>query len=203
MNDKSSLIPQQREGRSIDVEESVGLNSPEEAAAFFDTVCSRLLDVNKWRDIAGKISADFKLVDRKGHEIDSRAKEGDFIRVDIPGPGPKAGDGYDWVEVEQIENIANGESRNLSLRVRPASSPLNDTPDIAHFYSPESTSTFTVTLQGNQIKAGVYDRNTKPNTSSDSLQDKVRDTAVGAAAVTAFSKIQWTNLAKGLLSQEG
>jgi len=32
-----------------------------------------------------------------------RALEGDFIKVDIPGPGPGVGNGYDWVRIESIE----------------------------------------------------------------------------------------------------
>lgn len=192
MNEKLPLVPEQREGRSIDVEESVALNSQEEATAFFEIVAARLLDVNKWSEIAGTISADFKLVDSSRIEMEGAAKEGNLIRIDIPGPGPKAGDGYDWVEIEKIDVVDSGTDRSLSMRVRPT---------IAHFYSPESTSTFTVTLQNNTVTAGIYDRNTKPNTSADNLQDKIRDSAVGAAAVTAFSKLQWKNLAVGLLKR--
>lgn len=192
MNEKLPLVPEQREGRSIDVEESVALNSQEEATALFEIVAARLLDVNKWSEIAGTISADFKLVDSSRIEMEGAAKEGDLIRIDIPGPGPKAGDGYDWVEIEKIDVVDSGADRSVSMRVRPT---------IAHFYSPESTSTFTVTLQDKTVTAGIYDRNTKPNTSADNLQDKLRDSAVGAAAVTAFSKLQWKNLAVGLLKR--
>lgn len=192
-NENHNLVPQQHEGRPIDVEESVSLDSPEEANTFFENIAARMLSVNEWKEIAGSISADFKLTDSQRREIDGGAEEGYLIRIDIPGPGPKEGDGYDWVEIEKINATSDGSKRTVSMRVRPT---------IAHFYSSESTSTFTVTLDGHKVTVGIYDRNTKPNTSADNLQDKVRDTAVGAAAVTAFSKLQWANLAKGLVERE-
>lgn len=197
----SRLVPEQERGREIDAEASVELSTDGEAKQFFEVVRVRLLQVNKWKDWAGAISAEFQLFTNRGDKLYRQVKEGDYIRIDIPGPGRTSGDGFDWVEVEAIDEISYGEIHNVSIRVRPTSSPLNEEEDIAHFYSQQSTSTFTITLRANAIIAGIYDRNTESNSGSGSITDKVRDKLVGSAAVSAFSKLQWKQLAKGLLTQ--
>jgi hypothetical protein len=45
----------------------------------------------------------------------------------------------------------------------------------------------------------VHGRNEKPNTNSDAVADKIRNTLVGLGAIAGFSKIQWKNLVKGLI----
>ncbi len=198
---QSGVIPPHHTGTVIDTVETIELADLPAAQAFFQTVKQRLLQVNKWHDVAGAASAEFQLVNERGDEVDRPVQKGDFFKIDIPGPGPSAGDGYDWVNVEEISEVKDGEIESVGIRVRPTLSPLNNSKDVAHFYSPESTSSFTVTREGTRITAGIYDRNTKPNQTPETLVDKIRDLAVGAGAVTAFSKMQWTGLAKGLLKQ--
>lgn len=201
-DNNSKLVPEQKSGTSIDAEENVKFHDDEEAKEFFGIVKARLLQVNKWKDWAGIISASFQLYTRDGNKLYRPVKEGDLIRIDIPGPGPSSGDGFDWVEVEKIDEVPGLYIHNLSMRVRPTSSPTNEEADIAHFYSQQATSTFTISLRDRGISAGIYDRNTKPNTSAESVIDKMRDSTIGLAAVTAFSKIQWKMLVKGLLSRK-
>jgi hypothetical protein len=198
----TGIIPDHHTGKIIDAVKTVELNSSEEAKTFFQTVKSRLLNVNNWHNLAGALSANFRLADPNGQEVDREVQQGDYFKIDIPGPGPSAGDGYDWVKVEEVKQVSEGEVESVGVRVRPTTSPLNENKDVAHFYSPESTSNFTVTREGNKITAGIYDRNTKPNKEAETVADKVRDTTVGAGAVAAFSKVQWKNLADGLLKME-
>ena len=47
------------------------------------------------------------LINQQGNETNRLAKVGDYFQINIPGPGPAAGAGYDWVEVEAIEDHAN------------------------------------------------------------------------------------------------
>lgn len=197
----SELVPKQETGVKIDVEERVELGHPDEAEAFFRSVSARLLDVNNWKSYAGKISADFQLIDINGHKAERPVKEGDYIQIDIPGPGPQSGDGFDWVKVEKIAEETKNNVHTLSMRVRPTPSPLNDETSVAHFYSRQSTSTFSVSQNDNKITVGIFDRNTEPNKNGGSAAERIRDKAVGLTAITAFSRIQWTLLAKGLLSR--
>lgn len=198
----SGVIPENQSGKPIDIVKSIQLDDITEAKAFFNTAKDRLLHVNNWENITGSGLANFQLVDSTGNEVNRPVQKGDFFKIDIPGPGPAAGDGYDWVRVEELEEVSEADVESVGIRVRPTLSPLNESKDVAHFYSQESTSSFTVTREGNKITAGIYDRNTKPNKSADSIKDKVRDIAVGSGAVTAFSRVQWQNLADGLLKKE-
>lgn len=197
-----AIVPDQRTGKAIDAETSVELMDEKEAQEFFRVVQNRLQNVNAWDQLAGNISASFRLVDKNGKEVDREVQKGDYFKIDIPGPGSKTGRGYDWVQVEEIESSSSPESDNFAFRVRPTDNPLSGNQDIAHFYSHESTSTFTVTRVRNKVSAAIYDRNTKPNTDADSTTDKIRHAVVGTAGAISFSKIQWQNLTDGLVEKE-
>lgn len=196
------IVPEHHTGKPIDAESNIVLNSAEEAKAFFQTVKNRLQHVNAWHAIAGDLSAQFQLVNHEGQEVDRAVQKGDYFKIDVPGPGSQSGEGYDWVQVEEIEDHAGQDTETFGIRVRPAQNPQNDKQDVAHFYSPESTSSFTVTRTGNSITAGVYDRNTKTNQHPDSVVDKVRDAVVGFFGLLSFSKIQWKALTKGLVKED-
>lgn len=196
------IVPEQEEGRIIDSEESIELEDDEQARKFFVVVKDRLLHVHRWHELAGELSASFKLFDQNGEEVDRPVQKGDYFRIDIPGPGTISGEGYDWVQVEEVQKMADEESESMGFRVRPAGSPHNGGSDIAHFYSHQSTSTFLVVRRKNTITAGVYDRNIEPNKNADNLADKIRDTVVGTGAAISFSKLQWKALAEGLLKKE-
>ena len=200
--EEPGIVPEQHTGKPIDAESSVELASTEEAKTFFQTVKSRLENVNGWHSLAGELSAEFQLVDEQGQEVNRPVQKGDYFKIDVPGPGTKSGEGFDWVRVEAVEAISNANEETFAIRVRPAQNPQGDEKDVAHFYSPDSTSSFTVKREGRKITAGIYDRNTKTNKQANSLTDKIRDAVVGAAGILSFSKIQWSALADGLLRKK-
>lgn len=199
---KPDIIPDQRTGKAIDAESTVEVAEEKDAKAFFDEVKGRLQNVNHWKEYAGNLSATFQLVDREGVEVQRKAQKGDYFKIDIPGPGSQSGDGYDWVQIEDVENTATPDSERFGFRVRPTDNPQSKKEDIAHFYSQESTSSFIVERNKNKITASVHDRNTKPNTDADNTTDKIRDAVVGAVGAFSFSKIQWKNLTDGLLKSK-
>jgi hypothetical protein len=193
------IIPPQQTGRAIDVESIVRLDDEYDAKVLFEKVKERLQNVNQWKEYAGNISASFQLVDKSGVEVNRKVEKGDYFKIDIPGPGSKSGEGFDWVQLETIESTTGPDSESFGFRVRPTGNPQSNEDDIAHFYSHESTSSFIVQREGNKITASVHDRNTKPNIGSDRSTDKIRDVVVGAAGALSFSKIQWEKLTDGLL----
>lgn len=197
----SGVVPEHQTGKIIDTDADVSFESEDEARAFYHVAKDRLLQVNNWHQIAGTLSATFQLIDKEKNEVQRPVQKDDYFRIDIPGPGAPAGDGFDWVQVEDLNMVTEDHLESVGIRVRPVSSPINDKEDVAHFYSPESTSSFTVTREGTKITAAVYDRNTKPNDESNSIIDKIRNAVVGTGAVTAFSKIQWKGLVEGLLKK--
>ena len=200
--DFTGIVPAQHTGKEIEADASIDLKNNNEASIFYDTVKDRLLNVNNWHQLAGIISARFQLVDINGKEVARNAKKGDYIKVDIPGPGSKEGDGYDWVCIEELREINDGVIQSIGFRVRPAKNPLGDKNETAHFYSDEATSNFIVAREATKISAMIIDRNIKPNDEAESITDKIRHTAVGMSAISSFSKIQWQNLAEGLVAQK-
>ena len=196
----ANIIPGQQTGKAIDTESSIALKDENAAKKFFKKVKLRLQNVNQWKEYAGIISADFQLVDKLGRKVHRKAKKGDYFQIDIPGPGSKSGDGYDWVRIEEVVSTSAADAESFGFRVRPADNPYKSDQKVAHFYAPESTSSFVVERSVNKITASVYDRNTKPNSDADGRFDKIRDTVVGTAGVITFSKIQWKNLVDGLLN---
>lgn len=201
---QTGIIPENYTGTIIDTESSIEFETPEEAKAFFRIVRRRLLNVNMWHDLTGRATAEFQVVDKDGREVGRGVQQGDYFKIDVPGPGPFAGEGYDWVRVEAIREVSEAGMESVGIRVRPSTNPQEpDTdahPDVVHFYSEESTSNFIVTREGSRITAGIYDRNTKSNKEGD-LIDKARHWLMGLGAVKGFSRFQWQRLADGLLGK--
>ena len=197
--EKEDLVPQQETGAQSNTEAVRSFETREAATDFFGKLKDRLLNVDNWHTLAGKATADFVLTDNSGEEVDRPVQQGDHFKIDIPGPGTATGEGYDWVQVESIEEERTKEGETLAVQVRPATNPLNDKPDVAHFFSDEATSCFMVKRDGTTITAGVYGRNEKPNTGAEALLDKARNVAVATGAISGFAKLQWKSLVEGLV----
>ena len=201
-NDFTGIIPAQYTGNEIEALAEVELQNENDAKHFYQIAKERLLNVNNWHAVAGLVSATFQLVDAGGNVAGRKCHKGDYLRIDIPGPGSTEGDGYDWVSVEEVKEVTTENMQSIGFRVRPSQNPLGTKNETAHFYGEESTSNFIVTRENTKISAWIIDRNIKPNVEARSLTDKIRDTSVGISAIGFFSKIQWQNLANGLIKQE-
>lgn len=199
--DFTGIVPAQYTGKEIEAESSVGFKNEDEAKNFYDITKARLLHVNNWHNVAGIISAKFQLVNANGQEVNRDAAKGDYLRIDVPGPGSKEGEGYDWVLIEELKEVNEDDVQSIAFRVRPAANPSGNQEHIAHFYDDSATSNFIVTREKTKVIAYIIDRNAVPNDDNESLTDKVRHTVVGMAAINSFSKIQWQKLAKGLVSK--
>ena len=201
-HDYTGIVPAQYTGRQIEAEASVELKNEIEATAYYDIVKGRLLNVNNWHNIAGIISAKFQLVNVSGEEVDRNVQKGDYVRIDIPGPGSSAGDGYDWVCVEYVKEVSEANIESIGIRVKPAPNPLGNKNITAHFYSDEATSNFMVTRENSKISAWIIDRNIKPNDQAESVIDNIRNSAAGIGAIGIFSKLQWQGLAEGVIKND-
>ncbi|RYG44490.1 MAG: hypothetical protein EOO01_19410 [Chitinophagaceae bacterium] len=190
-------VPEQYTGSYMDASEHRIADAEADARALFESASLRLLSVNDWGSYAG-ISA-FQLMDVHGIRADRQAREGDFIRIDIPGPGTNAGMGFDWVRIEQIKYLKNIDQEILSMTVRPCSHPLAKDGEVAHFFKAEATSTFIIRKAGLTVYAEEHGRNEIPNTEHGSFYDKSRNFVVGVAAKIGLSYPQWKSLIKGLL----
>lgn len=198
----TGLIPENKEGRAITAEASANFNSVAEAKSFYKTARQRLLFIHNWGKIAGQLSADFQLTDNNGNEADRPAQNGDHFRIDIVGPGSKAGGGYDWARVEEMKEVNSETVDSIAILVRPAANPKTSNPNVAHFFSEKSTSTFVVTREGATISASIYDRNIEANEETEEPLDKFRNAVVGLSAKHGASKLQWQALAEALVTKD-
>ena len=146
--------------------------------------------------------SDFFLTDAAGALVQRKATGGDHIKIDIPGPGTQAGEGYDWVTIEEIKAEVLDNAEVLSMTARPSANPLTAGEDTAHFLTDEATSTFQVKRIGNTIYAEEHARNEVPNTDTENTLDNIRNTFVGWGAKVGFSYPQWKALVKGFLNHD-
>jgi hypothetical protein len=194
-------IPKQHKGDQSDVGQHVDASTPRQAHSNFVEASRRLLNVSNWHETAGPGSATFQLMDSQERKLDRLAKVGDFIRIDIPGPGSATGNGYDWVRIESIDDNPDpgSDHESLVIRVRPTSNPGNAEPDVAHFFRDSATSTFMIERHDLRVTASIHGRNEVPNTDVERTVDKVRNTVVANAATSGIAALHWSLLVKGVL----
>jgi hypothetical protein len=162
------------------------------------------LDINNWDKLSGAASARFTLTDAAGRPVEGPPQVGFHIKIDVPGPGSGKGDGFDWVQLEIIEdgNDAALDREFIVMRVRPASNPGTSDKEVAHFFSDKATSNFLVMREKNAVTAAVLGRNEIPNTTDNTgLLDKLRNAVVGIGAALGMSNPQWKSLVNGLLDK--
>lgn len=192
-------VPAQYTGEETQTSHSAEAPDESTARKWFDIICLRLKDVNNWNKWCGFLSSGFQLTDDEGNQMATAAAVGQCIRIDIPGPGPVAGNGYDWVKIERLEYVAVDSDRELLLlQARPTVAPFNKNNGTAHFLRSEATSSFVVKREGLAVAAIVYGRNEVPNTQVHETVDRVRNAIAGSAGAIGISKLQWKALVKGL-----
>lgn len=202
MEDK--LIPLETTGKNTNLETSVLLDTKEEAELTFTRAYNRMLNPAVWHKLCGPASAEFMLTNDHAKEESRLAKEGDFFKIDIPGPGPSKGEGYDWVKVELIEDRkypAEDEER-AGMKLRAAAPPTKNENETAHFFNRDATSSFLLGRKGNKITASYHGRNEVPNTDTENTADNIRNSMVAMGAIAGLSELQWSTLLKGFLEKE-
>ena len=193
------IIPEQYTGEDIETTSTVSFKNRTEALSFYQVARSRLLNVNEWHSVAGFISGRFYVVNRSGEMLNRPVEKDDFLKIDIPGPGSSEGNGFDWVHVEELKEITTVHLQSIGFRVRPTHNPGGAKDKTAHFYSNEATSTFIVTQKDHEVTVQIFDLNLTANSEAGTVTDKIRNVAVGVGAIGLFSKVQWKNLADGIL----
>lgn len=196
-----SIIPKQKTGKETNTEYELNVADTREARDLFRIARDRLLDVNHWEKLCGIATADFRLTDQHGNQVNRYAQENDFFKIDIPGPGSITGRGFDWVKIEKINKTEDpgNDCESIAIRVRPAPNPKTPGNKVAHFFSERATSSFIVERRGTLVRAGVHGRNEKPNTVMNNVIDKIRNFLIAVSALAGISSVQWQNLCKGLI----
>lgn len=197
-------LPPQETGRQTDFTHEKKYDTLEAAHAAFQAAAGRMLSVNNWHTYSGDGPAKFTLCNNQGEEVAVMAEEGFFISIDLPGPGPDAGSGLEWVLVEKLaaEGRVHTAEEYVLMTVRPAPDPRKAATEIAHFYNELSTSTFIVRRDGMVVSAGAHGRNETPNNDEVDLHDKIRNTAIALMARIGLSGGQWQKLVNGLIEYQ-
>ncbi|WP_133640643.1 hypothetical protein [Sphingobacterium paludis] len=198
-NMENSNIPSQVTGKKLDITEERTYRTSEEAVAAFDRARERLYAINQWQDFAGTASATFELVNALGQVLSRPPQVGDYVKVDIPGPGSLVGKGYDWVRVTQLED--RREDRYVQLSLQPSMPPeiLRDRDEVAHFFKPIASTNIEVQLTGLTLHVNYYGRNEETNLASESLIENARNAFIGLGAKIGLSYPQWKRLVEGIL----
>ena len=198
---RSSLVPLNRQGTEINLMQTIEVLSEVEAMKSFAIARSRLLSPGTWHEFAGPLTAEFILVDKQSKEKKPPAEANDYLKIDIPAPGPKAGNNYDWVGITDIREAFIGTTdESVGIQLKPCAAPINSTDDTAHFFTEDASSTLIIQRQGKILHAFYYGRNEIPNTENVGILDKVRNILVATSAIAGISEMQWTALLKGLVS---
>lgn len=202
MEEISDIIPKQFTGTETGATSKVKLDNRHQALLRFQAARERLLDINNWQKLCGPGSAEFTLTDNDGNVIqNSKPKVGNLIRIKLPAPPNKEGDGYDWVRIEEFEDNRTliSDSEIVGFRVRPVENPKNKTGNSAHFYTDAATSTFLVIRYSHSVFAIERGKNEIPNDSRLWLTN-LRNKLVAFFASIGFSKPQWEKLTDGILN---
>ncbi len=198
-----TLIPENIMGKEVDIEEAILENSLEEAVGTYNRACSRLLNPPLWQQVAGSAGAAFFLETATAEEAHRLAQIDDYIKIDITGPGSVAGEGFDWVKLEAMqENTLPDAEYSLGIRLRACANPQHKEMGTAHFFKEDATSTFIVKRNGNKVTVSYHGRNELPNTTDVNTTDKIRNAVVASGAIAGLSEIQWKALLKGFLQKE-
>ncbi|PZU83240.1 MAG: hypothetical protein DI529_12985 [Chryseobacterium sp.] len=193
-------VPEQVIGAYHDTEDQINFMMSEIVVRKFNVLKERFFSINDWKDYCGDLSSEFKLYDKSGSYVERKPRVGDFMRIDIPGPGDVKSNGYDWVEIVKIDDHTYSDELERYLMIcTPSKIPGSKSDRIAHFYSSGSSSTFIISRGHNYIKVGVYGRNEVPNTTKTGILGKIRNFLIALGGFARIPKIQWKNLTSGLL----
>jgi hypothetical protein len=209
MNDpeQNPEIPKQQQGGKTGAEHHRTFDSEKEAHQFFEDARRRYLHINNWGKLSGAFSATFQLCDKEGEPQERDPQEGDLIKIDLPGPGPSQGGGFDWVRIEKIADrpINNSSASQFDeyfvMVTRPTPAPGTDQNKVAHFYKDAATSSFILQRKGTEVVASEEGRNEKFNTEDSPIPDKIRNAVVGIGAQSGVSYLQWKALVKGVMGE--
>lgn len=195
-------IPPQREGKQLDIKELTTFDTANSAKDFYRAAKHRMLNIDQWFEIASLPASTFKHLNPHGEQCSRPPEQGDYIKIDIPGPGLSSTSGFDYVRIEGVEETQTEDVDTITMTVRPSEDP-NDRNDqeTKHFFKNISTSTFQIKRTGNLVEARYYGRNEVVNLDLSSLLDKFRNLLVAIGAKLGGSYPQWKALIAGFLKK--
>lgn len=198
VKETAGAIPRQKKGAESNVTHTITAPGEKESVALYEKARKNLLDINRWQQFAGKLSAAFYLTDQAGKHVNRLPLQGDYIKIHLP---TSTEDKFDWVRIEAIEEerkLAN--VNRIMIRVRPCDPPRKQE-ETEHFFSKDATSSFSVERTGRKVQAAVRGRNELPNVENEGLVTKIRNVLTAIGAMLGMNYPQWKGLVKGILTK--
>jgi hypothetical protein len=170
----------------------------ESAKAGFKRSVEKLLDVNSWTNIPGIANAGFELFSADGTSLKRNYIEnGDFIRIDLPGPLP-----FYWVKVTEITK----EENSAQFSVQPTYDPTDKSHDkivTDHFFQDKARSIFRVERNGIEVAAMEIGMNEAINNQeAEAGEKRLINTLVSEGGWAVFQRYQWKNLTDYLVGNK-
>jgi hypothetical protein len=198
----NKIIPKQLKGTHTGATVRKDMSTRHSALVLYNEAKYRLLDINNWYKISGNVGAEFFLTDKNGNDLNVVMPEvGNLIKIKLPAPKNKRGNGYDWVRIEKFESVKDEmkDEEIYGFRVRPVSNPDSANSVNAHFYTSDASSTFLIYRITNIVYAIERGRNEVPNTKT-SILNALRNLIIAIPAMLGFANPQWKLLVKGILN---
>ena len=193
-----TFIPAQKEGKDLDLEYSLTKSTILGARTLYKTALKRLLCPYLWHELAGSATAEFNIYE-SGRNNSKPVEVYDHLFIDIPGMSLES---HDWVIVEEIKQQAIKQAdESIGIKLRACPDPHTSEDTVSHFFTESATSTLIIKRIGNVVTASYHGRNEKPNIQTGNTLDNIRNGMVALGAMMGLSKLQWTALIKGLLSE--
>ena len=203
MNAIHPMIPDQVKGKENNIETSKVFDTQYESVAAYQRAYERMHDPLHWHVLTRVVVARFLMPENRSLNKTPLISTGNFFRIEIPGPGPANGDGYDWVKVDNVieDNDPGNCSSFFGMTFRACSNPERNTKATAHFFQSLATSTFIIQRHYLSVSASYHGRNEIPNTHTNSTMGNIRNAFVSLGAAAGLSDTVWSILVKSLLEE--
>lgn len=156
-----------------------------EAARFFLTLKSKLLNVAEWNKNA--LFSSFELFDENGRALQNDQLSVEiFIRIYMKNSGK-----FDWVKIVSVADAAN----EFVITVKPTFDPTAENraeKSISHFFTDASTNNFCLLKTRRKVALYVIGLNEKTNTGETSgALETIRNVAVNIGTYLGVQKSEW------------
>lgn len=192
-------MDQQLKGGYHDSLEMKYFQSREESNLFFNNLQHLFFNINSWENLFKKATT-FQVTDSYGNNKFSRIAVGDLVKIKIPGPKSRIGDGFDWVKICEVAYHICADYEYFSMVVSPCNKPGSEI--TAHFFQSIAKNYFTIKNYGYMVTAEVHGRNEVPNCSNLPIWDQFRNFLTANGGIFGFSKIHWKQWCKSILDEE-
>lgn len=193
------LLPGQNTGSSSDAATIRQCLSQAIAEDLFKKLAEQLLKVSHWNVNAGILPTKFELVDSRGQGGHFCAAENLLVKIKMPAPKNKTGNGYDWVVIEKVVSHHEDQLEYLHIQMRPCAYLNKKEGCVAHFYTGTASNSFILIRSGSDLQLSVHGRNESPNTVNVTFLDKLRNRFVAGGGIFGGSKVQWEDFVKEMI----